>query len=297
MTSGALRGIALYLAAVGVFSSMDAVTKMLVTGLPTIEVMWGRFGFHLLVMALALRLARGKLPWRAHKPGVQVVRSLALALCNLLFALALRTVPLADATAINFVGPVITVALAAVWLREAVGWRRWAGVALGMAGVLIVLRPGAGMGDPAGLYAFASACVFAVYQILTRQLAGRDSAQTTILHTGLWATLATTLVLPLVWVWPGWLALSLMVLLGAFGGFGHYLLVLAYERAPASLLAPLGYCGLLFAVTYGLVLFGELPNAAMLGGAAVIAGGGLLVISAERPARLPVRRPGRNLAL
>ncbi len=297
MTSSPWRGVGLYLGAVGVFSSMDAVTKLLVTGLPTLEVMWGRFGFHLLVMAAALRITRGPLPWRARKPGLQVVRSLSLALCNLLFALALRAVPLADATAINFVGPVITVALAAVWLREPVGWRRWAGVIVGMAGVLIVLRPGAGMRDPMGLYAFASACVFAVYQILTRQLAGRDSAQTTILHTGLWATVATTLVLPLVWVWPGWIPLSLMFLLGALGGFGHYLLVLAYERAPASLIAPLGYCGLLFAVTYGLVLFGELPNVAMLGGAAVIAGGGLLVIAAERPARLPDRTPRRNLAL
>lgn len=294
--SARLRGVALYLGAVGVFSSMDAVTKFLVIGLPTLEVMWARFGFHLLVMAVALRVVRGPLPWRARVPGVQVVRSLSLALCNLLFALALRSVPLADATAINFVGPVVTVALAAIWLRETVGWRRWVGVALGMVGVAIVLRPGPAMGDPAGLFAFASACMFAVYQILTRKLAGRDSAQTTILHTGIWATLGTTLALPLVWVWPGWAALGLMVLLGALGGFGHYLLVLAYERAPASVIAPLGYCGLIFAVTYGMMLFGELPNLAMLAGAAVIAGGGLVVISAERPTPLPERSARENLA-
>ena len=122
------------------------------------------------------------------------------------------------------------------------------------------------------------------------------SAQTTILHTGIWATLGTTLALPFVWVWPGWLVLGLMVLLGALGGFGHYLLVLAYERAPASVIAPLGYCGLIFAVTYGLVLFGELPNLAMLAGAAVIAGGGLVVISGERPAPLPGRSARENLA-
>ncbi len=198
--SSRLHGVALYLGSVAVFASMDAVTKFLVIGLPAVEVMWARFGFHLLVMAVALRATRGPLPWRPRAPRIQIIRSLSLAACNLLYALALRRIPLAEATAINFVGPVITVALAAAWLREVIGWRRWGGVALGMAGVLVVLRPGLGPGlgpgpapglgpglgiiDPAGSLAFLSACVFAVYQILTRKLAGRDSPQTTILHTG-----------------------------------------------------------------------------------------------------------------
>lgn len=276
-----LQGVGLYLAAVAVFSSMDAVTKFLVSGLPVLEVMWARFGFHLLVMAAALRISRGPLPWRARAPGVQIIRSLCLATCNLLFALSLVHVPLAETTAINFVGPVITVALAAVWLRERVGWRRWGGVVLGLCGVMVVLRPGLGMVHPAGLLAFLSAWVYAVYQILTRRLAGRDSAQTTILHTGLWATIVTSLVMPFVFIWPGWSGLALMVLLGGLGGFGHYLLVLAYDRAPASLIAPMSYAGMVFAVLYGLALFGEAPDAPTTIGALVIAGGGLLVVSAE----------------
>ena len=282
MPGARIGGVALYLAAVAVFASMDAVTKFLVTGLPATEVMWARFGFHLLIMALALRAVRGPLPWRAHAPRTQIIRSLSLAVCNLLYALALRYVPLAEAAAINFVGPVITVALAAVWLRESVGWRRWSGVALGMAGVLVVLRPGLGVVDPAGFLALLSAAVFAVYQILTRRLAGRDSAQTTILHTGLWATIGTSLLMPFVWVWPDWNALLLMLLLGGLGGLGHYLMVLAYDRAPASLIAPMGYAGMIFAVTYGFVLFKETPDGATLLGALVIIAGGLLVISAEK---------------
>jgi drug/metabolite transporter (DMT)-like permease len=155
--------------------------------------------------------------------------------------------------------------------------------------VLVVLRPGLGGVHPAGAFAFASACVYAVYQILTRRLAGVDSAQTTILHTGLWATLATSLVMPFVWVWPGWQGWLLLVVLGGLGGFGHYLLVLAYARAPASLIAPMGYAGMIFAVLYGLTLFGERPDAPTLLGAAVIIFGGLLVLSAEhrpRPAQV-----------
>ncbi len=281
-----LAGVGLYVAAVAVFASMDAVTKVLVAGLPPFEVMWARFGFHLLIMATALRAWSGpagvRPVWRPRAPGVQIVRSLALALCNVLYAFALRGVPLAECTAINFVGPVFTVALAAIWLGETVGWRRWAGLLAGLVGVVVVLRPGLGVVAPAGLFAVASALVYAVYQILTRRLAGVDSATTTIVHTGLWATLATSLALPFVWIAPGWQDWLLLGLLGGLGGSGHYLLVLAYERAPASLIAPLGYIGMVFATLYGMLLFNEAPDAATLLGAVVIAAGGLLVLSGER---------------
>ncbi|HEY6433554.1 MAG TPA: DMT family transporter [Acetobacteraceae bacterium] len=285
-----LTGVALYLAAVAVFASMDATTKVLVVGLPVAEVMWARFGFHLLVMATLVGAWRRPSVWRPRAWRVQIVRSLLLAACNFLYALALRHVPQAECTAINFVGPVITVALAGVWLHEYVGWRRWAGVAAGLAGTLIVLRPGLGAVHPDGMFAFGSAAVYAVYQILTRRLAGVDSAQTTIVQTGLWATLATSLAMPFLWVWPSWDGWLLMALLGALGGVGHYLLVLAYNRAPASLVAPMGYAGMIFAVLYGIGLFGESPDPATVLGAVVIAGGGLVVLSAERRGAV-LRRP------
>ncbi len=285
-----LTGVALYLAAVAVFASMDATTKVLVVGLPVAEVMWARFGFHLLIMATLVGAWSRPSVWRPRAGRVQIIRSLLLAACNFLYALALRHVPLAECTAINFVGPVITVALAGIWLGERVGWRCWAGVAAGLAGAMIVLRPGLGAVPPAGMFAFASAFVYAVYQILTRRLAGVDSAQTTIVQTGLWATLATSLAMPFLWVWPSWQGWLLMALLGGLGGVGHYLLVLAYNRAPASLIAPLGYAGMIFAVLYGIGLFGESPDAATVLGAVVIAGGGLLVLSAERRGAV-LRRP------
>jgi len=260
---------------------MDATTKVLVVDLPATEVMWARFGFHLLVMATAVGAWTKRSVWRPRAPRVQITRSLLLAACNLLYALALQHVPLAECTAINFVGPVITVALAGIWLHERVGWRRWLGVGAGLAGAMIVLRPGFGSVHPAGLFAFASAFIYAVYQILTRRLAGVDTAQTTIVQTGLWATLVTSMVMPFVWVWPSWHSWMLMALLGGLGGFGHYLLVLAYNRAPASLVAPMGYAGMVFAVLYGVSLFGEVPDFATVVGALVIAAGGLVVLSAE----------------
>lgn len=289
VTHARLAGVGLYLCAVAVFASMDATTKVLLVGLPATEVMWARFGFHLLVMATVLGAWSRPGLWRPRAPRVQIVRSLLLAACNILYALALQHVPLAECTAINFVGPVITVALAGMWLHERVGWRRWSGVAVGLAGAIIVLRPGLGAVHPAALFALASAGVYAVYQILTRRLAGVDTAQITILQTGLWATLATSLALPLVWVWPSWQGWLLMALLGGLGGFGHYLLVLAYDRAPASLVAPMGYAGMVFAVLYGVGLFGEIPDLATIVGALVIAAGGVVVVSAEARPRAAAR--------
>jgi drug/metabolite transporter (DMT)-like permease len=190
---------------------------------------------------------------------------------------------------VGFASPLLTVALAALWLRERVGWRRWLGVAIGLVGVLVVLRPSfLSGGEPphwAMVLPLGTAATFAVYQILTRRLAAVDDARTTILHTGFAAMLVTSLAQPFVWVWPsawGWLAFAL---LGALGGAGHYLLVLAYARAPASLLAPMTYTQLLWAGLASLFVFGDVPDAWTLAGAAVIAAGGLLVAIPERPRR------------
>ena len=124
-----------------------------------------------------------------------------------------------------------------------------------------------------------------MYQILTRKLAGVDNPQTTIFHTGLWATLLCCVAAPFGWVWPDMQGWAVLVLLGLLGGGGHFLLVLAYERAPASLLAPLAYSGMIWSVLFGIALFDETPDLGTLLGAAVIAGGGLLVLGGERRAK------------
>lgn len=286
-----MRGVLLYLGALALFASMDACTKHLVHGLPVFEVMWARFSFHLLTVAIALRLAGQRLPWRPRAPRLQCLRSLALAACNLLFAAALAHIPLAEATAINFAGPLFTVVLAVLWLGERVGWQKWAGVAAGMAGVLIILRPFGTAFHPAAVLALGSAAINAVYLVLTRRLAGADTPQTTIFHTGLWAALAASLVVPFVWVAPDAGAWAGLIAIGALGGLSHFLLVLAYQRAPASLLAPVSYIQIIWATLFGLALFAELPNAAMVLGAAVIICGGLLALSGEARTR-PATRLG-----
>lgn len=287
--SGRLAGVALHLMALALFVVMDTLVKTLTAGYAVPQLMWARFLFSLLGAALVIRITSGSLPWRSRAPGLQAARSALLAFSNLLFSTALAHIPLADATAVGFASPVLTVALAALWLGEPVGWRRWAGVGIGLLGVTIALRPPALTGEApphwAMILPLGTAALFAVYQILTRKLATVDDPRTTILHTGFAATVGTSLAQPLFWTAPPALDWLLLASLGLLGGAGHGLLVLAFARAPASLLAPLTYTQLVWATLAGVLVFGDWPDAASVTGAAVIALGGVLVALPDRQRR------------
>lgn len=285
MRGGPLLGVTLNLAALLLFVVMDTLVKLLTASFAVPQIMWARFLFGFLLVAAAIRLVTGQLPWRSHAPWLQALRSLLLAACNLMFSTALAYLPLTDATAIGFASPLLTVALAALWLREAVSPRRWIGVGLGMAGVLVALRPPFLTGETmhwAALLPLGTAACFAVYTILTRRLARIDDSRTTILHTGFAASIATTLVQPLVWTPPAFGDWGVLVLLGVLGGAGHGLLVLAYARAPVSLLAPLSYTQLVWTTLAGILVFADWPDGWTVLGAAIIAAGGLLVAVPDR---------------
>ena len=284
--SGWLAGLLLQVAALAVFVCMDTLLKVMTAFYAVPQLMWARFLFSLIAVALLFRLTMGRLPWRSRAPGMQAARSLMLAGANLMFSSALPYLPLADATAIGFASPLLTVALAALWLRERVSARRWAGVAIGLGGVMVALRPpfltGAEPPHWAAILPLGTACMFAVYQILTRKLAAIDDPRTTILHTGFAGCVVTTLVQPFFWIWPPALDWPLLMLLGLFGALGHGLLVLAYARAPVSLLAPLSYTQLLWASLSGILVFGDWPDSWTLLGGLVIALGGILVALPDR---------------
>jgi drug/metabolite transporter (DMT)-like permease len=284
--NGRLAGAALILAALMLFVCMDTLLKLLTAQFSVPQLMWARFLFSLLTVALLFRVMMGRLPWRTRAPWMQMIRSLLLAAGNFLFSSALVHIPLTDATAIGFASPLLTVALAAVWLREPVSARRWIGVGIGLVGVMLALRPPfLTGGEPihwATLLPLGTAALFAVYQILTRRLATIDDPRTTILYTGFAASLATSLVQPFFWSWPALADWALLVALGVLGAFGHGLLVLAYARAPVSLLAPLSYTQLVWATLAGVVVFADWPDGWTLVGAAVIAVGGVLVALPER---------------
>ncbi|MBY0339236.1 MAG: DMT family transporter [Acetobacteraceae bacterium] len=265
---------------------MDTLFKWLTSDFAVLQLVWARFFFSALTVIVAIRLIAGRLPWRSRAPHLQVLRSLLLMGCTFCFSSALARIPLADTTAVNFASPLITVALAALWLGEAVGRRRWGGVLLGFVGVMVAVRPPFLTGAPldwAYLLPLGSAALFAGYNILTRKLAAIDDPRTTILHTGLAASLVTSLMQPLAWHWPSGTEWALLAAIGSLGALSHGLLVLAYARAPASLLAPLSYTQLVWATLAGWWVFGDAPDGWTLAGAAIIACGGILAVLPQRP--------------
>jgi drug/metabolite transporter (DMT)-like permease len=288
--SRTLQGVLLQLLALALFVAMDSLLKVMVASYPVPQLMFLRFAVHVVFVVLAVRIFTGSLPWRSRAPLLQTLRSAMLAGASASFIVALMHVPLADATAVMFAAPVLTVALAALWLGEKVSARRWLGVVIGLVGVMVAIRPPFLTGEPlhwAMLLPLVTAVMNTFYQLLTRKLAAEDDPRTTFLHTSLAALALTALAQPFVWVAPAPSDLPWMLVLGLIGAAGHCLLVLAFARAPASVLAPMSYSQLVWAGLAGVLVFGDWPDGWTLLGAAVIAAGGVLVA-------LPARRPSRG---
>lgn len=263
------------------FITLDAVGKYLVAYYPVLEVVWARFVFHM-VFVLIVLARRMKIHAATRRPLLQLARSLLLLSCTLLFFFGVKLLPLADASAIMFISPILITVLAIPLLGEKVGPRRWAAVLVGFIGAMIIVRPGTGvMGTGAGLL-LAAACCNALYQIITRKLRVADGPLTTLLYTALVGSVLTTLLVPSVWVTPQPAHWPLFALLGLLGGAGHFTLIKAFQRAPAAVVAPLSYTSLIWAVGFGYLLFGDLPDRWTVLGAVIIACGGLYILHRER---------------
>ena len=215
------------------------------------------------------------MPW-------QLVRSLLLFVTTLLFNAGLRTVPLATATAIMFLSPVMITALSVPVLGEHVGVRRWVGVGAGLTGALIIIRPGAQDFDGAAFYFLAAALVNAGYQLLTRKIARIDDPHTTFFYTALAGAVAASLVVPYDWQDPAPAHWLLLLGMGITGGLGHLFLIYAFEKAPVSAVAPFAYSALVWASLAGYVFFGEVPDVWTVTGAVLIAASGLYIFHRER---------------
>jgi drug/metabolite transporter (DMT)-like permease len=219
---------------------------------------------------------------------VQIGRSLLMLVSNMMFVVAIARVPLATASAIGFTSPLIVTALSVPLLHESVGIRRWSAVIVGFAGALLVIRPGAGMHDPAVLLLLLSSAAYALYQIATRWVSFYDDAAVGIVFSALLGSLVMTMALPFVFVMPqSALDIALFCSLGLLGGAGHYLVIRAFQSGPAAVIAPLGYVELIGTTILGYAIFGNFPDLWTWIGAAVIIASGLYIALRER------RRPGR----
>lgn len=276
-----LAAIGLVVLAGMIFSCSDAAAKQLALTLPPIEIAWLRWaGFVLFVLPVIVRTRGGVL--RSRAPALNLCRSVGLLGSSLLFIFGLQYLPLASATTIGFVSPLIVTALSMPLLGEKVGWRRWAAVAAGLVGVLVVVRPGSGTFGIAAAYPLSSAACWAVGVILTRKLAGIDRPWTAMVYTAFTGFLVLSAAVPAVFVPPSLAELGLAACMAAAASVAQLLIVFSFQRAPASLLAPFTYVQLVWATAFGMALFGTVPDGWTWAGAAVIIASGLYTAHRER---------------
>jgi drug/metabolite transporter (DMT)-like permease len=282
-----LRGILMFMLALMLFALLDATSKHLTASFAVPLLVWARYTLHFLIMLIFVAPSMRLQLVRTDNLALQVVRALALVGTTGFAMMAFRSMPLAEATAVLFLSPLLVTLLAGPFLGERIGAGRWAAVIVGFAGVLLIARPGGALNLAGILWALAGAACYAVYQLLTRRLSHAEHPLTLLVYTALVGTAVMSLALP--WFWfefsPGPLQWLMIASLGFYGGVGHFILIRAFRLAPASTLTPFGYTQLIWAGLLGWLVFGHIPDAMTAAGMAVIAAAGLwLALGERRPA-------------
>jgi len=272
-----------------VIPGIDAIAKWMSDSIAAGQVTWSRFLLQTLFMFPLVIGLKGA-PF-ASGVWAHVARGGLLALATLLFFMALRYLPIADAIAIFFIEPLLVTLLAAVFLQERVGWRRLLAITLGFVGALLVIRPNfEQFGWPAAL-PLGTALAFAIYILLTRRVSQHEDPATMQFYAGIFGFMIMTITLligehmqinVLRVTWPNLAEFGLLLLLGLIATVCHLLVVKAFQRAPVSILAPFQYMEIISATALGLIVFGDFPDALTWLGVAIIVSSGMFVFYRER---------------
>jgi len=280
------RAILLTLTTIGVFGVQDAVAKVLVQDYSPFQITMMRYwGFAIFALILVARQAPLRQALRTRAPRRQILRGVLLMADIWFFALALQTVPLGELQAIVIVYPLLVTVFAIPILGERVGVFRFAAVGAGLAGALIILRPGGVALDWGVGFALASAALYALYIVITRQMSSIDSAATSMTYAALVGLVMSSGVGLFFWQNMGWADFALVVVVMITTCAGHGLMTIALTMAPASVLQPFNYFSLPWAIVLSIVVFGQWIDPISLAGAAIIVAAGLVVMMRERVRR------------
>jgi drug/metabolite transporter (DMT)-like permease len=301
-----LRAIGLKILSALLFAVMSALVRMMGQIVPVGEVVFFRSLFAIIPVVVIYawrRELRGAVYTR--RPLGQLGRGGLSVLGMFSNFSALARLPLADATAISFAAPLMTVALAAVVLKERVRVYRWSAVAVGFVGVIVMLVPHLDIGRYAGV-ATAGATIGASFAVIgafcnagtviqTRRLAQSETTSSIVFYFSLICAMAGAVTLPFAWVTPSTGGFAALVVMGVLGGLAHIFQTESYRFATASAIAPFDYTAMLWSFLLGYWMFNEVPTALVFIGAAIVACSGMFVIWRERQLGLKRRREAEGL--
>lgn len=286
-----IRGAIWLIVGLSILPIMDASAKQLAAlGFAPIFIAWARFAISTAMLS-PMMLSRKRREALRRGLRTQALRAAMLTGATALFYTALQTMPLADALAVYFIYPLLMTLMAPMVLGETVGWRRYVAVVVGFMGCLIVIRPGF-VEVPIGVYyALAGGLFYAVFSLLTRKLAATGDPWATVFAQSLIGAVLLTVFVPGTWQMPDTTAILLVILLNVAAISAHWMIVKAYDHAPASFLAPLGYTEIVAATIIGWLWFADFPDAMTFVGIAVIVSSGIYITTREKRHQPPSLQP------
>lgn len=275
--------IGLILLACLCFSGLDATAKYLSQSLHPLQIVWMRFATHVVLALFLFQVWKNLSLFKTGRPILQTVRAFALLATTIGNFLAIQHLQLAESMSILFAAPFVVTALAGPMLGEWAGWRRWAAIVVGFAGVLVVTQPGSGGLHWAAIYSVGAMFFYALYALLTRMLAATDSSASMLLISAVVAAIAMAPVGLNVWVPPAnlfdW---GLLLSTGVYGCIGHWIFIHAHRLAPAPVLAPFIYVQIVWMITLGYLVFDDVPTTSTVVGASIVVASGLYILYREQ---------------
>ncbi len=275
------HGIFYFITAIGLISLVDTICKFYTDEMHAIMLVWGYFIGITVFVAGFFGIRRKIDVLRCNRPVLQVVRPGFLVASIASLFVSLTYLPIAEATAIGFTGPLFLTALSFLLLGERVGLHRWLAVIVGLAGVIVIVRPGGAVWHWSAGMALLGAICFALFQLVTRRLAGQDEQQTTLLYTSIVGVAWASLLVPFFWTTPTIEHVGVFLVTGAMGAGAHFSMLQAFARAEASLLAPFNYSKIIWVTILGYLVFGDLPGFETVIGCSIIATAGFYVLYRE----------------
>ena len=290
-----LVGILFMLAASSLFPVMNGLVQVMSAYYSTEQIVWARAASHFIFIVALFLPALAVTVLRTATPKWQIIRSMVHLMSMLFFFTGVKYLPLAKAASISFTAPFFVALLAWPMLGERLTLSRFGAIMVAFTGVLIIIRPGSDVFQWASLYMLGSALCYGLYQVLTRRVAGYDSAETTAVYSALVGTVVMSLAMPFFWTpIASWTDGAILFSLGIIGGIAHYFVARAMVYAQASIIAPFGYWQLIGSVVVGYFISGYLPDMFTWVGAGIIVCAGLHIAWTETRSRRPAAAAQRS---